>query len=140
MPGRRCPFCKQLFIPCRYRPDQIVCSAVECQRKRRAAYHRRKLREDVIYRAQCRDSQQQWRQRHPEYMSAYRRSHKRQAKTQPNQSRDLGLLLESVKNNLAVEVSTLSVKVFVVCNDRSVKNTLASAKLLVIQALPESSA
>jgi hypothetical protein len=68
MPLPRCPFCQELFTPSRYRPDQTVCSDLICQRRRRSAYHRQKLKDDPLLRAQCRDSQQHWRERHPEYI------------------------------------------------------------------------
>ena len=57
-----CPYCNETFVPSRYRPDQVVCSASECQRERRAAYHRKKLEDDSDYREQCRESQRHWRE------------------------------------------------------------------------------
>src|SRR5579863_9544085 len=33
LPG--CPYCRELFTPSRYPPDQVVCSGRECQRQRR---------------------------------------------------------------------------------------------------------
>jgi len=44
-------------------------------------------------------------------------------------------LLRNVKNNVAIEVNTFSVKVFVVCTDERVKNILAEAKLILIDGL-----
>jgi hypothetical protein len=70
-----CPFCKESFTRSRFHPDQIVCSGPDCQRQRRAAYHRQKLQADPSYRDQCRDSQQQWREQQPEYMRTYRAEH-----------------------------------------------------------------
>ena len=43
-------FCRQPFVPSPYRPQQLVCSAQECQRRRRAEYHRRKRHADSVYR------------------------------------------------------------------------------------------
>ena len=140
MTRRRCPYCHQLFTPCRYRPDQAVCGAPDCQRQRRAAYHRKKLTDDSSYRAQCRDSQRQWREQHPEYMPRYRQSHPRPApKTRPGTESppDIVRLLECVKNNLAIELSACSARVFVVCIDEPVKNILATAELILIEGLPK---
>jgi hypothetical protein len=72
---RQCPFCKKPFEPSRYRPNQVVCTTEECQRKRRAAYHRRKLAEDPLYRIQCRESKTKWRDAHRDYMRDYRALH-----------------------------------------------------------------
>ena len=66
MPLPRCPYCRETFERSHYHPDQAVCSARDCQRLRRAAYHRAKVHNDPSYRAQCRDSQKQWREQHPD--------------------------------------------------------------------------
>jgi hypothetical protein len=73
-----CPYCRELFTPSRYHPDQVVCSGRECQRQRRTDYHRQRFKTDPSYCEQCRDSQQQWREQHPEYMRNYRKAHGRQ--------------------------------------------------------------
>jgi len=43
----------------------VVCSQPECQRRRRADYHRKKLATDSEYREVVRDSQKQWWGEHP---------------------------------------------------------------------------
>ena len=70
----RCPYCRELFVPSRYHSDQVVCSGKECQRRRRTEYRRQKRRNDPAYREQCCDSQEKWRDRHPDYMQKYRRN------------------------------------------------------------------
>jgi hypothetical protein len=75
MSDRRCRYCQQLFQPSRYHPQQIVCSRSDCQRQRRREYHRRKLHTDAEYHQVCRDSQQKWRSRNPDYPRQYRQSH-----------------------------------------------------------------
>jgi hypothetical protein len=134
----RCPYCREPFTPSRYHPDQVVCSGRECQRRRRTDYHRQKLNNDPLYQAQCRDSQQQWREQHPDYMPNYRRMHSVTPPKAPatESSRGLDLLLECVKNNLAIDLTACQAKVLFVSSDDRVKNILASAKLILVEALP----
>jgi hypothetical protein len=139
MPLRRCPFCRETFAPSRYHPDQAVCGAPDCQRLRRAAYHRAKLQNDPLYRAQCRDSQKQWREQNPNYMRAYRQSQPARgpaAQPGPEQRNDLVSLLERVKNNVAVDLSACTATVLFVGRKHRVKNILASVQLILIEELP----
>ena len=46
---RCCPYCQRSFHPSPYRLQQRVCSQPECQRHRRADYHRRKIQADPVY-------------------------------------------------------------------------------------------
>ena len=130
-----CPYCQESFTRSRYHPDQVVCSGPDCQRQRRAAYHRQKLQDDPSYRDQCRDSQQQWREQHPNYMRTYRKSH-RAHKNRPHAkgSPDLARLLECVKNNVAIDLKAYPATVLLIASER-VKNTVATAELILIQGL-----
>jgi hypothetical protein len=131
-----CPYCQRSFTRSRFRPDQTVCSGHNCQRQRRAAYHRNKLAQDPVYHAQCRDSQKLWREQHPDYMPAYRRSRAKPARKPPpaaESSLDLVRLLESVKNNVAIDLKSCSARVLLLGVDGSVKNTVATAQLILIE-------
>jgi hypothetical protein len=130
-----CPYCKESFTRSRYHPDQVVCSGPDCQRQRRAAYHRQKLQDDPSYGDQCRDSQQQWREQHPDYMRAYRKSHQ-SPKTQPHAkaSPDLARLLECVKNNVAIDLKAYPAMVLLIGSE-GVKNSVATAELILVQRL-----
>jgi len=144
MPLPRCPYCRQTFAPSHYHPDQAVCGALDCQRLRRAAYHRAKLHNDPSYRAQCRDSQKQWREQHPEYMPAYRKLQPKRrpaVRPKPEQRSDLISLLERVKNNVAIDLSACVATILFVGGKQRVKNILASVQLILIEELlnPESS-
>ena len=139
MPLPRCPYCRQIFAPSHYHPDQAVCCAPDCQRLRRAAYHRAKLHNDPLYRAQCRDSQKQWREQHPDYMRAYRKSQRaRRPAVPPDQEQrsDLVSLLERVKNNVAIDLSACAATILFVGRKQRVKNILASVQLILIEELP----
>jgi hypothetical protein len=136
MSTRCCPYCSEHFTPSRYHPDQVVCSGPACQRQRRAAYHRQKLQDDPSYRDQCRDSQQQWREQHPEYMRTYRKS-RQSSQTQPRTtaSPDLDRLLECVKNNVAIDLRSYPATILLI-GPESVKNIVAMAELILVQGLP----
>ena len=139
MPLPRCPYCRETFVPSLYHPDQAVCGAPDCQRLRRAAYHRAKLHNDPSYRAQCRDSQKQWREQNRNYMRAYRQSQpaRRPAvQRDPGQRSDLVSLLERVKNNVAIDLSACAATILFVGRKQRVKNILASVQLILIEELP----
>ena len=65
-----CVNCGTYFIP-RNR-KQNYCSELGCQRARRAAWQRYKLRSDDDYRTQQHLSHQKWLQRNPGYYRSYR--------------------------------------------------------------------
>jgi len=137
--NKRCTYCKQSFQTSRYRPDQRVCSSIQCQRQRRTEYHRKKLAEDPVYREQCRDSQRKWRENNPAYMQDYRadiRSKERVSKN-PGLLRELRRLLKLAKNNVALDLKSLDASVWLVCRKGvfSEKNIVASAKVVILQAI-----
>jgi ferric-dicitrate binding protein FerR (iron transport regulator) len=138
MPLPRCPYCRETFVPSHYHPDQAVCSALDCQRLRRAAYHRAKVQNDPSYRAQCRDSQKQWREQHPEYMRAYRQSRSaRRPEVCPDQKQsDIVSLLERAKNNVAFNLSACAATILFVGRKQRVKNISASVQIILIEELP----
>ncbi len=72
---RRCPYCQSSFLLSAYRPQQRVCGQPDCQRRRRADYHRKKLATDPEYRQGAGESQKQWREEHPGYQKQYRKDH-----------------------------------------------------------------
>ena len=71
IPTCRCPYCQRVFQPSPYRLQQRVCSQPECQRRRRADYHRQKIRTDPLYAQVVRDSRKQWQAEHADYQKAY---------------------------------------------------------------------
>jgi hypothetical protein len=109
--AHRCPYCREYFFASRFHPDQVVCSAGVCQRRRRAEYHRQKLVDDPEYREQCRESQRIWREEHPEYMREYRRR-----------------VLETSAEKPSIQ-ELLAVLLWLICSEDFVKNTLAQAAL-----------
>ena len=101
---RSCRSSQQSFEPSKYRPDQAFCSQPDCQRRRRAEYHRRKIEDDPVYAGVVSDSRKKWREAHTDYQKAYRLSHKAAAERnrQMQRQRDGKRRVQSlVKNNLA---------------------------------------
>jgi len=133
---RRCPYCGASFRASKYHPTQRVCSQIICQRRRRNEYHRNKIRDDPGYRADCHRCQRNWREAHPNYMREYRKSH-RQPRTLRSaiQLARVANLPELENNNLALDLRTCGAEVWLLCSNHSVKNTLASAEIILIKAL-----
>jgi hypothetical protein len=137
---RRCPHCHSSFLPSAYRPQQVVCSRAECQRRRRADYHRQKLASDPVYRQVVRDSQRQWWNEHPDYQKHRRQQYpavvetNRQRQQQRDQKRSLQRL---VRNNVALDLKRSAVGVWLLgpqLGDLD-RNNLASAQVLIFQPL-----
>lgn len=137
-----CTYCNEEFTPSRYHPTQLVCSSDECQRRRRADYHRNKLATDLGYREQCRDSQKKWRQRNPGYMKRYRAKQRVLSRQNPDKPRLLKALHQlslSVKNSFVFDLRSLDAGIWLISDGVSRgKNILASAKIIILQAkLPD---
>jgi hypothetical protein len=135
---RPCRYCQQSFQPSRFRPDQAVCSQPDCQRQRRADYHRAKIKTDPEYAEVVRDSQRKWREAHPDYQQNYRQSHPQSAdqNRQRQQSRDRQRRLHDLeKNNLAFDLKRSDLEVWLVGSAKTnlEKNNLASSQLLIFQ-------
>lgn len=112
---RCCPYCLACFVPSKTHPDQLVCDRPQCQRRRRADYRRAKLAADPDYAERCRQSARQWRKQHPHYWPQYRQDHPASVdgNRQQQQTRDRRRQIRHLANN-----------------------TLAPAKLWILQALP----
>ena len=140
MEEKVCRYCIHKFRPSRYHPDQKVCSSGDCQRRRRTDYHRKKLVEDPVYREQCRDSQQKWREKNPHYMKRYwakRRTDDGLNAKKSQLASELNQLLKLVKNNSAVDLRSLDASIWLVSPDGSCeKNNLASAKIIIVRVAP----
>jgi hypothetical protein len=137
---RRCCSCQQSFQPSKYRPDQTFCSRPDCQRRRRAEYHRRKIETDPVYAEVVNDSRKKWRDSHPGYQRAYRQSHEAAAERnrQLQRQRDGKRRLQSlVKNNLALDLKRSPAEVWLVgpAARGLDRNNLVSSQLFILQPL-----
>lgn len=135
---RCCRFCRQPFEASKFRPDQSVCSRPECQRRRRAEYHRRKVSVDPLYAQVVRDSRKKWRDAHPDYQKTYRQSHEAAAERNRRMQRGRDAKRRAqllVKNNLALDLKHCAAEVWLVgpaVRDLA-KNNLAACNMLIFQ-------
>jgi hypothetical protein len=116
-----CAYCKKKFRPFHRHPDQRACSSAECQRRRRAEYHRKKLATDSVYREQCRDSRKKWRDINSDhiksYMKGYRARRRGQRSSHADRSRllnELRRLHDLVKNRVALELRSFGANILLV--------------------------
>jgi len=80
MRDKACVYCKHKFHPTPNHPTQFACNSAECQRRRRADYHRRKVAKDPLYREQCRDSRRKWRERNGDRLTQYNKAYRMRQK------------------------------------------------------------
>jgi len=141
---RVCRYCEQEFRHSIYHPHQAVCSSSDCQRRRRADYHRERIAADPSYRALCTDSQTYWKEKNPNYAKQYRaKSKSRAGSAGAARASPLDDLLRflrraknnSAKNNLAVTVSRSIIDVLWIATADAPreKNSIANAQVIVIQ-------
>ena len=141
MVERRCRYCEQSFQPSKYQPGQSVCSAPDCQRRRRADYHRQKISADPLYRQGCLDSPQKWRSRNPDYWRRYREQHpaaverNRQLQHVRDQKR---YLRDLANNNSAFDLKHSAAEVWLLGAglENLANNNSAPAQVWVLEALP----
>jgi hypothetical protein len=114
---------------------------VECQRKRRTEYHRRKLDADPEYRQGCCDSPRKWRARNPGYWKQYRQKHPAavERNRQQQKLRDRKRRLCNLANNTsAQQLKHSTAEVWLIGSGAAhlANNNSASAQVWVIEALP----
>ena len=104
MEDRRCQYCRQVFKPAPYHPQQQVCSHPACQRQRLRDYHRQKIASDPVYQQVCLESPRKWRKANPDYWKKYRQKHPEQVERNRRQQRlrdKKRRLVNLANNNLA---------------------------------------
>ena len=74
-----CVYCGDFFDPSPRHKNQSACKKVKCQRAKKAARQRHKLKTDPIYAANQKSSQQQWVKAHPGYWKQYRKKNPQKA-------------------------------------------------------------
>ncbi len=68
-----CTYCGDFFNPSPRHKNQTACKKPECQKAKKAAWQRYKMKTDPIYKANQRSSQQKWLADSAGYWKAYRR-------------------------------------------------------------------
>ena len=135
-----CPYCGTKFSPSIYHPNQRICSKVDCRRRWRNEYHRRKYSADAEYRLICRDSNQKWRAQNGGYQRRYRQGHPAYVeKNRMHQKRrDRRRRVQNlVKNNLALDLKSINGDVWLVGPELGdlVKNNLAISQVMIFQSV-----
>ena len=131
-------YCHQSFHPSKFHSQQNVCSQPECQRRRRADYHRQRIAADPVYAEIVRDSRRKWRDEHPDYQKTYRQTHpaavvrNRGLQRQRDGRRRVQFL---VKNNLALNLKRCTAEAWLVgpAVEDLVKNNLAPCQMFIFQ-------
>jgi hypothetical protein len=75
----QCIYCGDFFDPSPMHKNQTACKKEKCQRAKKAAWQRHKIRTDPIYKANQRSSQKQWAMATPGYWREYRRNNPEKA-------------------------------------------------------------
>jgi hypothetical protein len=138
---RRCRYCQQSFLPSSYCPQQSVCNNPDCQRRRKADYHRNRRQRDPVYAQTCKNSQENWRREHPDYNRQYRQTHP--GAVERNRERErrryrYHQLADLAKNNLAFDLKRSAAEVWLFAPAGAVfaKNSLASSQVFIVQHVP----
>lgn len=79
MKQTQCIYCGQFFDSSPRHKNQPACKREKCQKEKKAAWQRHKLRIDPIYAANQKLSQKNWTKANPGYWKQYRRQHPEKA-------------------------------------------------------------
>jgi hypothetical protein len=74
-----CVYCGDFFDPSPRHKNQTACKKKECQKAKKAAWQRHKLKTDSVYKANQISSQQQWLKANPGYWKQYRKNNPKKA-------------------------------------------------------------
>jgi hypothetical protein len=74
-----CVYCGDYFDPSPRHKNQTACKKEKCQKAKKAAWQRHKLKTDPIYKANQKSSQQQWLKANPGYWKQYRKNNPEKA-------------------------------------------------------------
>ena len=84
---RKCRICGKAFAANKYRPNQEICSSIECQyqrqldnmktwRGRNPNYFKYKESQDSSWKETCKKRSLEWRKKHLDYLKLYREEHR----------------------------------------------------------------
>jgi len=74
-----CVYCGDFFDPSPRHKNQTACKKEKCQKAKKAAWQRHKLKTDPVYKANQTSSQQQWLKANPGYWKQYRENNPEKA-------------------------------------------------------------
>ena len=88
-----CVYCGDYFDPSPRHKNQTACKKPKCQRAKKAAWQRHKLKTDPIYSANQKISQKQWAKANPGYWKEYRKKNPEKA--------ERNRILQAIRNRKA---------------------------------------
>jgi hypothetical protein len=88
-----CIYCGDLFASSPKHKNQTACKKVECQRAKKAAWQRHKIKTDPDYRFNQKVCQRRWAENHPGYWKEYRQKNPEKA--------ERNRILQSIRNRRA---------------------------------------
>ena len=88
-----CVYCGDFFDLSPRHKNQTACKKSKCQRAKRAAWQRHKMKNDPIYSANQKSSQKQWIMANPGYWKAYRKENPEKA--------ERNRILQAIRNRKA---------------------------------------
>jgi hypothetical protein len=141
MVERRCQYCDRVFHPSKFQLRQLVCSESECQKRRRADYHRQKIAADPEYRQVCQDSSRKWRAGNPGYWRRRRQDNPaiierdRQRQRIRDQKRRF---CDLANNNSALDLKHCAAQIWLLGADLQhlANNNPAQVQVWVLELLP----
>jgi hypothetical protein len=138
---RRCRYCERALQPSKYQPGQSVCGEPDCQRRRRAEYHRQKIASDPEYRQVCLDSIRKWQSRNPAYWRQRRQKNPAIAERNRQQQRirdQRRRLRDLANNNSAFDLKHSAAQVWLLGSglEHLANNNSGPAQVWILEALP----
>jgi hypothetical protein len=97
-----CSYCGDFFDPSPRHKNQTACKKVKCQRAKKAAWQKHRIKTDPIYVANQKNSQQQWIKANVGYWKQYRK--KNPEKAERNQ---IGQAMRNRKARSASDVTKM---------------------------------
>ena len=88
-----CVYCGDFFDPSPRHKNQTACNKVNCQKAKKAAWQRHKMKTDPIYAANQKSSQQQWVKANPGFWKQYRKDNPQKA--------ERNRILQAIRNRRA---------------------------------------
>jgi len=88
-----CVYCGDLFNPSPRHKNQTACKKVKCQRAKKAAWQRHKMKTDPDYKFNQKVCQRQWTEANPGYWKAYREKNPEKA--------ERNRILQAIRNRRA---------------------------------------
>ena len=88
-----CVYCGDFFDKSPRHKNQTACKKIKCQRAKKAALQRHKIKTDIVYAANQKSSQEKWVKANPGYWKTYRKKNPEKA--------ERNRMLQTIRNRKA---------------------------------------